>query len=323
MIHESRVGVGISGKEGRHAANSADFAVSQFRFIVPLLMHHGRYNYIRCSKLVLYSFFKNLLLVGILFYYCFYSGFSGSIPLDTIVFSGYNFYLGLPIMVVGAFDCDVSRADVLRHPALAYNTGRLGEMLNLKNMAKWCLFPFCQGLLLFVLAARFCSGPLYARSSVGGLFDFTIYGTGLNSLDNGWSYGLYVEGFLIYSVAIAAMQLKVVAMHSNPNIIFWGLWLLSFAGYFFFTFLYGLSPSLYWYNTVPLAMSQPQFWLALMLVPVVLCVSDAAFDVVWSVLYPSSSDRLLQMLQNETAPSAATAGSLHARARQPTMNPLL
>lgn len=58
MIHEARVGVGISGKEGRHAANSADFAIGQFQFIVPLLLHHGRFNYIRCSNLVLYSFFK-------------------------------------------------------------------------------------------------------------------------------------------------------------------------------------------------------------------------------------------------------------------------
>jgi magnesium-transporting ATPase (P-type) len=95
MIHESRVGIGISGREGRHAANAADFAIAQFRFIVPLLFEHGRFNYIRCSKLVLYSFFKNLLLVSILFYFCAYSGFSGTIPLDSIVFSGYNFYLGL------------------------------------------------------------------------------------------------------------------------------------------------------------------------------------------------------------------------------------
>lgn len=138
MIHEAKVGVGISGKEGKHAANSADFAIGngmkrsplllllgsvcffplaphptlslshtctrqsttqpthfltliapsflsshcpnsgQFRFLVPLLLEHGRFNYIRCSKLVLYSFFKNLVLVSTLFYYCIYSGFSGT-----------------------------------------------------------------------------------------------------------------------------------------------------------------------------------------------------------------------------------------------------
>ena len=109
MIHEARVGVGISGKEGKHAANSADFAIGQFRFLVPMLLEHGRYNYIRCSKLVLYSFFKNMVLVSTLFYYCMYSAFSGSMPIDSIVFGGYNFYLGMPIVLLGAFDADVPR----------------------------------------------------------------------------------------------------------------------------------------------------------------------------------------------------------------------
>lgn len=101
MIHEARVGVGISGREGKHAANSADFAISQFKFLPILLLDHGRFNYIRCSKLVLYSFFKNLLLVSTLFYYSFLSGVSGTIPIDSLVFSGYNFYLGLPILALG------------------------------------------------------------------------------------------------------------------------------------------------------------------------------------------------------------------------------
>ena len=78
MIHEARVGVGISGREGKHAANSSDFSIGQFRFLIPLLLEHGRYNYIRSSKLILYSFFKNLVLVSTLFYYTIYSAFSGT-----------------------------------------------------------------------------------------------------------------------------------------------------------------------------------------------------------------------------------------------------
>lgn len=84
-----------------------------------------------------------------------YSGYSGTIPLDSIVFSGFNFYLGLPIVCLGALDFDVSRNDAFRHPRLAYATGRLGEMLNIKEMATWCIFAFIQGLILFVLVMRF------------------------------------------------------------------------------------------------------------------------------------------------------------------------
>lgn len=133
MIHEARIGVGISGREGKHAANSADFAIGQFRFIVPLLLEHGRYNYIRGCNLVLYSFFKNLVLVSTLFYYCNYSGFSGTMFLDSIVFSGFNFYLGLPIVMIGIWDKDVDSEVVYRHSRLAYQTGRFGELLSMSN----------------------------------------------------------------------------------------------------------------------------------------------------------------------------------------------
>lgn len=50
MIQEAQIGVGISGKEGRQAVNSSDFAIAQFRFLERLLAIHGRWNYRRVSK---------------------------------------------------------------------------------------------------------------------------------------------------------------------------------------------------------------------------------------------------------------------------------
>ncbi len=298
MIHESRVGVGISGKEGRHAANAADFAIAQFRFIVPLLFHHGRYNYIRCSKLVLYSFYKNLLLVSTLFYYCTYSGFSGTIPLDSMVFSGFNFYLGLPILVLGAMDFDVPRKDILKFPLEAYATGRLGEMLNLKNMGRWCTFAFIQGLLLFIAATRFISGPTYVLPSAG-YWSFDIYGTGLNQISSGTELGLFSGGLLMYTCIIVAMQYKVVAMSITPNYIFWLVWTLSILGYFLFIYLYGLFPSLDWYNAAPLTLNHPLFWLALVIVPILLGVTDYIADVFWQLIDSSYRDILVRKLREE------------------------
>jgi hypothetical protein len=81
-------------------------------------------------------------------------------PLESIVFSGYNFYLGLPIIAIGLsspsfslslsvslslspltlsigmMDVDVSYESVLRFPALAYATGRNRELLNLSSMGR-------------------------------------------------------------------------------------------------------------------------------------------------------------------------------------------
>jgi hypothetical protein len=42
--------VGISGKEGKQAVNSADFAIAQFRFLRRLLLIHGRWDYRRMAK---------------------------------------------------------------------------------------------------------------------------------------------------------------------------------------------------------------------------------------------------------------------------------
>ena len=42
MILEAHIGVGIRGKEGTQAVRSADYAISQFRFLERLLMVHGR-----------------------------------------------------------------------------------------------------------------------------------------------------------------------------------------------------------------------------------------------------------------------------------------
>lgn len=62
MIQAAHVGVGISGVEGLQAARSADVAIAQFRFLKKLLLVHGAWSYQRISKVILYSFYKNITL---------------------------------------------------------------------------------------------------------------------------------------------------------------------------------------------------------------------------------------------------------------------
>lgn len=69
MILEANVGVGIFGKEGRQAANNADFAIGEFKFLRRLVLVHGRYNYIRQSIVFLYSMHKNMVITMTLFWY--------------------------------------------------------------------------------------------------------------------------------------------------------------------------------------------------------------------------------------------------------------
>ena len=62
MIQAAHVGVGISGVEGLQAARSADVAIGQFRYLRKLLLVHGSWSYQRISKVILYSFYKNIAL---------------------------------------------------------------------------------------------------------------------------------------------------------------------------------------------------------------------------------------------------------------------
>lgn len=62
MIQAAHVGVGISGVEGLQAARSADISIAQFRYLRKLLLVHGAWSYQRISKVILYSFYKNIAL---------------------------------------------------------------------------------------------------------------------------------------------------------------------------------------------------------------------------------------------------------------------
>lgn len=62
MIQAAHIGVGISGMEGLQAARSADVAIGQFRYLRKLLLVHGAWSYQRISKVILYSFYKNIVL---------------------------------------------------------------------------------------------------------------------------------------------------------------------------------------------------------------------------------------------------------------------
>jgi P-type E1-E2 ATPase len=79
MIQESSVGIGILGKEGSHAAVASDFVIHRFRHLERLLFIHGRYSWIRNSKVVLFSLYKNVTFSLPLFFYSFFAGFAGQV----------------------------------------------------------------------------------------------------------------------------------------------------------------------------------------------------------------------------------------------------
>ena len=129
-VNTHQVGVGISGKEGNQASSSSDFSFAKFMFLRRLLLLHGRWNYRRLAKVILYSFYKNINISMIIFYYTLFSSYSGASMFEDNLYSLFNVtFAGLPIIAIGAFDRDVTASTALSKPKL-YDDGRLGTRFN-------------------------------------------------------------------------------------------------------------------------------------------------------------------------------------------------
>eukprot|EP00798_Chlamydomonas_sp_ICE-L_P010142 gene10142-8043_t len=117
--HRAHIGIGVSGQEGMQAVMASDFSISQFRFLVPLLLVHGRWSYKRTSHMVLLFMFKNMLFGVTIFVYNARTAFSGRSMYMDVLMALYSpiFTILMPV-ALGLFDRDVDRSTALRFPAL-------------------------------------------------------------------------------------------------------------------------------------------------------------------------------------------------------------
>lgn len=77
-----------------------------------------------------------------------------------------------------------------------------------------------------------------------------------------------------------------------------------------FVYLYGLFSSQDFFNTLPLCFRSQPFWLALLLVPLLLALSDCIFEAVLRALDPSDHDMLVALLDRDAKAGLIHEGSL-------------
>lgn len=105
MINMAHVGIGIKGVEGAQAAQCSDYAISEFQMLSELLLYHGRECYRKNSRLILFNFYKNMILVLPQLWFGFYNGFSSASMFDPWISQLYNvFYTSVPIVLYAVFD---------------------------------------------------------------------------------------------------------------------------------------------------------------------------------------------------------------------------
>jgi phospholipid-transporting ATPase len=109
MIKEAHIGIGLFGNEGERAAQSADVALGEFKYLWRLILHHGRLNYLRNSEMILYFFYKNLVMTLPHFLFAFNNGFSGQTIYDDWYIALFNMgFTAWPLAWRAMLDQDVN-----------------------------------------------------------------------------------------------------------------------------------------------------------------------------------------------------------------------
>ena len=176
MIQEAHVGIGLMGREGSAASQSADFAISKFSHLQRLLLVHGHWYYTRVAFLVQYSFYKNVAYLGFIhLFFAFYSNFSMEPLYDSLFLVLANtFYTSVPVVVYGLTEQKYSEKTLLLKPEL-YKKNNRNALMSSGYFFKWFFLGLWHGTCSFFIwvlvwrAVEMISPYGFSRTSLGAV----------------------------------------------------------------------------------------------------------------------------------------------------------
>ncbi|XP_002961083.2 phospholipid-transporting ATPase 3 [Selaginella moellendorffii] len=262
MIQAAHIGVGISGQEGMQAVMASDFAIAQFRFLTDLLLVHGRWSYIRITKVVSYFFYKNLTFTLTQFWFNCYTGFSGQRFYDDWFQSLYNvLFTALPVIVVGIFDQDVSATKSKLNPQL-YMAGIRNAYFRWRVLAVWFISGIYQSIILFA---------------------FPVHAGRIGQNSSGMLLGLWDLGTMAFTCIVITVNLRLLMASTYLTIWHHISVGCSILAWFVFVFIYSAlrtnwTSQLNIRFVIFVLMGTFYFWFTLVLVPVVALLGDFLYS---------------------------------------------
>lgn len=152
MITEANLGFGIVGKEGNQASLSADFSLSCFQEVLPLLLWHGRRAYKATSKLAHLIIHRGTVLFVMQAIFCSLFLYSPISIYQGMLLMGYaTIYTFGPIFST-VLASDTDKNTCLKFPEL-YKDLVSGSSFGNKRFLTWFFVSFYQGgiIMLFNL----------------------------------------------------------------------------------------------------------------------------------------------------------------------------
>ncbi|PPQ72461.1 hypothetical protein CVT26_003714 [Gymnopilus dilepis] len=276
MIQAADVGVGISGEEGLQAVNSSDYAIAQFRFLKRLLLVHGHWSYARNGTMILNFFYKNIVCIGVLWWFQIYCGWSSNYVLEyTYLLFWNSFWTIAPVIGIGLFDRFVDDHVLMAVPEL-YRYGREGKWFGLGQFTVYMLDAVYQSAIIYFLI-------LYSYTTTSGRHD-------------GWSVALYE-----FSTVMAFSAVFAANFYNGLNTSAWTFWVFFciFIGdvlLWVYTAIYNvISPGwfvTYVYGNNHFLFQSPLFWFSLPLTIVLALLPRYLYKAYKFDLFPDDIDIL-------------------------------
>lgn len=174
MIQTAHVGVGIRGEEGLQAVNSADYAIAQFRYLKRLLLVHGHWAYERNGTMILNFFYKNIVYIGVLWWFQLYCGWSTQEAFEyTYLFFWNLAFTIFPVIAIGVFDRFIDAHILMAVPEL-YRYGREQRWFGFRIFAFYMLDGILQSVIIyFFITYAYSSTSVREDGFDGYIYEFS------------------------------------------------------------------------------------------------------------------------------------------------------
>jgi phospholipid-transporting ATPase len=289
MIQQAKVGVGISGKEGSQAVNASDYALPRFHHLKRLLAVHGRYSLTRSALFVQYSFYKNLVLTFIEFFFSFYCEWTGQTIVDSWVLTFYNLlFTLLPPFVMGIFEKDIDEEILESWPSLYKNLKMdkfgFGQSFTLANFGVWVSQALYHASIIFFVTMYACSPQSLEGYRTDGLWTVSII--------------LCVNVFLVVNIK-AVLEMNYITILSHASI--WISAVLFFGFLFIYSAIKNVSGSTAMYWIVYEVFSHYKFYLIVFLVVTLALVPDVCLKAAKKSFFASEWEKRKKEYKKEKA----------------------
>lgn len=277
MIQSAHVGIGISGLEGQQAARASDYSIAQFKFLQRLLLVHGRWNCRRIARLILYSFYKNITLYLTQMWFCLFNAFTGTSLIDPWALALYNvWFTAFPIMFLAVLDKDILPQRILSidgFPEL-YEDGMNHRLFNTKVFWKYIVNAIFHSALSFFVPLLSLISTQRADIMTAGI---TVYSCVLFVVTG--KVSLETLSWTKYNLAIVLLSLGI-----------WYAFLMVYTNLFQWM---NLSDFFTWFGAAGHVLTEPLYWLTVLLV----LVGALVRDVAWKVYRKNFNQELSHVVQ--------------------------